>query len=333
MSKSEKIISAVDVGFGFTKYLQFNQKTNEYKPSIFPSFKSLAEPKNLGKGFLKDRNTVLVNHLGADFEVGPDVELMTTGYSQKLLNSNYIYSDEYAILMKGALKLCNLKLIDILVLGVPVNKLEEGRKYLESTWKGGITLDSVNQVHIERVIVVPQPLGGFAYHASQTGNINKLQTQRNLIIDPGYFTFDWLLVDQMKPMTGSGSIESGISFFLKKIADQIGENTKNYTTLNKIDKFFLDGAPFNYSGKAIDLEKYRPSADGILESAVQAMMSEVTDISNIDNIIVIGGASHIYLPAIKKHLKREVQVAKGKSFSNILGYFIIGQNAAKSKYK
>jgi plasmid segregation protein ParM len=329
------MLSAIDLGFGFTKFLRYNPSRDEFKPAIFPSIVSLAEGKALGGGHLGERNTVEVIHDGEIYEVGPDIGLTTTANSVRVLDKNYIFSTDYAVLMKGALKMMNVKFLDLLVIGVPVDKYFEKSNidYLKEKWQGKIILDKNQYVEIRNIKVVAQPLGGFAFYANYMNQSHELKTHRNLIVDPGYFTFDWLLIDNMKPMKGYGTHNSGMSFYLNNIINQLGDGALNFTTISRVDEYLYNGKPFRRDGKNFNLEPYLKKANVVTEQAIKAMMSALTDTQNIDNIILIGGPAKIYAPSLEKNFDgRKINIAKGGAFSNLLGYSVIGETIAKRNY-
>lgn len=331
---SNKVVRAIDLGYGFTKFIHNVTDKGDLRTASFPSIASIAGKKNLGGGFFAERDTVEVKHDGVMYEVGKDVVLGASAYSNRVLNKRYTQSNDYFALMKGALKMMKLNVIDTLVLGAPVNKYDEVKEFLKTSWRGDIDLDGNLKVRINKVIVLPQPLGGFALYGAQSGNYEKIKNQRNLIIDPGYFTFDWLLADNMKMMEGSNSYEGGMSFVIKAIVKELGNEADNLTTMTRIDEFFYNNKPFIFNGKEIDLNKYLPVAHSVIDKSVQTMVTSLSDLHNIDNIVVIGGAADIYLPIVQKHFKdRDVKVAKGKSFSNVMGFQYIGEALSNGKRK
>ena len=329
---SKKIIRAIDGGYGWFKFTRDVKDNGEIETYTFPSIATIASDKNQGGGFLKDRRTINVMHKNVLYEVGVDAILNADGHSKKVLNSNYIDSNEYAALMKGALKLMNLREIDLLVLGTPVMNYDQTKGLLKKSWTGDIELDGEKSVTIKQVKVYPQPLGGLAYSFKESGQKQEYMYQRNLIIDPGYYTLDWLITQDMKIAKGSGSYQGGMYFYMKAIVDQLGPNSNSLVTFKKLDDYFMKNKPFNYAGNEHDINQYLPVANSVIELAIQEMLNQITDIDNIENIILIGGASAIYLPFLKKHLKgRIINDSKGKAFSNVLGFHAIGESFSSSK--
>lgn len=181
-------------------------------------------------------------------KVGKDIAIVSNAYSNRVLNMQYIKSNDYHVLMKGALKAMEVELIDILVLGTPVVNYEEAKPYLIDAWTGVIELDDDLSVNVKKVIVVPQPLGGFMYYTEMANNFDEQKKQRNLIVDIGYFTFDWMLIDGMKMMSTCGSYQGGMSLVVNTLANKIGSSSNNLSTVTKINKFLYNDEPFIWKG-------------------------------------------------------------------------------------
>lgn len=333
ISIKDKKVEAIDLGYGFTKFT-ITKPSGEIKTNSFPSIVVPAGNKSLGGGFLNERDTIEVIHNGVVYEVGKDVGLCADAYSHRVLNKGYIQTNDYAALMKGALKMMGHDTINTLILGAPVSSYDEVKEILISSWKGEIQLDEKKSVRINKVKVLPQPVGGFAYYGAMAGNYEKIINQRNLIIDPGYFTLDWLLTENMILMEGSGSYEGGMNFVINAVVKELGSDANNLETISRIDRFFYKNTPVIFDGKELDMSKYLPAAYSVIEKSIQRMFTKLTDIKNIDNIVVIGGAAEVYLPFIQKQfIGRDVKIAKGKSYSNVLGFKLIGESHTKNKRK
>ena len=334
---NKKVVRSIDLGYGFTKFIQNVTDKGDVKPVSFPSVASIAGKKNLGGGFFAERDTITVKHEGVFFEVGKDALLAAGGYGNRPLNRDYTSSNDYAVLMKGALKMMNLTSIDNLILGAPVNNYSQVKKSLKTSWEGIIELDDERKIKINKVTVLPQPLGGFNWHIKNlgTGAYEKLKQQRSLIIDPGHFTFDWLVTQNMKMLEGSNSHEGGMSFVIKEIANEVCNGANDLTVLSRIDEYFYNDKPFLFKGKEVDLSKHLKVANTVISKSVQSMLNSLgntNNVNNIDNIIMIGGAAEIYLPHVQKIFEgRDVHISKGKSFANVMGFQWIGEAISNGK--
>ena len=331
--EKKKVVQAIDLGFGFTKLVEGINANGQYKLKSYPSITAISSgKKNLGGGFFAERDTVSVEQGGVMYEVGKDAVMAQSGFSTRILDNRYIYSDDYQALMKGALKMMRTDHIDLLVLGAPVKNYDEAKGHLKQAWEGLINLDGENKVRVVKVLVLPQPLGGFAWHGHSTGTYEKMRSQRNLILDPGHFTFDWLLAHDMKMTKRSNSFEGGMSFVISAIADSLGIGSSNLDTLNAIDEHFYKNKPFMLGGKVVDLAPHMPVAKAVIKRAVAAMAANIGDSSNIDNIVMLGGGAELYSEEVMKAFpNHQIKIAKGKSFANVMGYQWIGEQIANGK--
>lgn len=88
-------------------------------------------------------------------------------------------------------------------------------------------------ITVGMVRVIPQPLGAFFEYSIQNLKYEQMKKQQNLIIDSGFFTFDWLLcAGQSTNDKRSGSVNHGMSSVLMSIAEAIkkGEKLDSDTT-------------------------------------------------------------------------------------------------------
>ena len=210
--------------------------------------------------------------------------------------------------------------------------MKKKKGILKKNWTGEIALDDQNTVLIKQVKVYPQPLGGLVHFCNETNQDSDFMYKRNLIIDPGFYTLDWLITEDVKSVKGSGSCEGGMNFFIKAIALAYGINPNNLSTCKKIDNFFTQKEPFFFGGSEVDLNEYLPFAHSVVETAVSQMINEITDLDNIENIILVGGSAGVYLPILNKHFKgRVLNVSREARFANLLGFYEIGKTISNSK--
>jgi hypothetical protein len=58
MSEDKKVVRAIDLGFGFTKFVEKINENGEYKCRSFPSIATRKSNKVLGGGFFNERDTI-----------------------------------------------------------------------------------------------------------------------------------------------------------------------------------------------------------------------------------------------------------------------------------
>ena len=128
---------------------------------------------------------------GGTYLVGPDsASGLAAGTSGRAQTENYSATPEYLALTRGALYFTGLTQIDTLCLGLPVHLFAQRKAVVESHAKGTHSVRG-RTIQVNRVIVVPQPMGALVHLGKQ----DKLRAETVLIIDVGFGTVDWLLVE------------------------------------------------------------------------------------------------------------------------------------------
>lgn len=323
MSKKKASVIGIDLGYSSVKLAKADGDT-DIETTSFPSIvtEAIASTKVAG---LVVRDTFYVDHKNKKYEIGNDVLHNTDGMTSQALNNTYTQSNDYSVLMKGALIQANVDAVEMLVIGSPVEYFEELKLSLKNQWQGVIHLDDERQVNIKEVVVLPQPVGGFYYYAKSLNDWQKVINQRSLIIDIGFYTVDWVVLHDMK-LGRSGGYPGGMSFYIKAIINALH---KRYSLrlMKNIEKSLINKQPLNIHGKEHSLTAYLSAAESVIEVAVQQIMSGLNGDDEFDNIVVIGGAAEIYAPLIKAHYSEwDVKVVNDKVFANAIGYYLVGLN-------
>lgn len=339
MTKDKKntdaIIRVIDLGFGYTKFSKSGLEANmnyESFPSVAPRASKI-EDSDLA--MINERDTIVVRVDGTDYEVGPDSLLLETSDSTRTLNDQYIHTAQYKALTYGALAYMEESVIDLLVVGLPVSTYSQGHEALKKSLIGVHKINEKITCEIKNVLVVYQPLGGLTYCMSlEKEDLFKdsdLKDSMNLIIDPGFLTFDFLLANGNKIIENkSGAHTGGVSRILSAIADsisaKIGKKYDNYTAIDKA----LKKKKIKISGKEEDLIEHIKNTRSVIESPITFMRNIVGDGSDIDNIILLGGGAGIFEKTLKDNFKdHNVICVPDPSFANVKGYQIIGENYFK----
>lgn len=327
--ESAPIIRSLDLGFGFTKYSKKENDEIVFKdfPSIAPRA-SKVEDSDLS--FLNERDTLVVKVDGSDYEVGPDSLLLESTESTRSLNDQYIFTAQYRALTMGALAYMNEPVIDLLVVGLPVSNYSSHHESLKKSLMGTHQVNDNFSCEIKNVMVIYQPLGGLKYCMSIKSPEFKdrdLANSNNLIIDPGFLTFDFLMSIGNKVIEKKSNAHAGgVSKILNAIGDSISKKIgKKYDNFNAIDKA-LRRRKIKINGKDEDLLEHIKNTKSVIESPIIYMKNMIGDGSDIDNIILIGGGSSIFERTLKEHYpQHEILVIEEPAFANVKGYQIIGE--------
>lgn len=333
MSKAPLVIRALDLGSGYAKANHLVDGKLEY--FSFPALAPRHTGRDLSSSLLGKRDTVVVNVEGTLYEVGPDSADLDTNDSTRNLNDQYIYTDQYRAVMYGALHYMGETEIDLLVIGLPlttIHRSDDLRKMTVGTHK----LNDTTTVTVKDVLVLPQPMGGLYYCLAQSDKREEfefLREETNLIIDPGYLTFDFLVTNGDKINDARSSAHpGGVSKVLRAICDSLSNKFGiKYDNLAAVDKA-LPRRRMKINGKAEDLLEHIKFAKPSIEGSINYMRNVAGDGSDIDNIILFGGGHQIFARTLVSYYKsHRVLVLPDAQFANVKGYQAAGEAHLKAK--
>ena len=315
------VIRAIEVGFGTTSLTTGNDEKGNPLIKTFPSFVAKGDPSKQGlSAGLNKRDTVVVSVNGQQYEVGPDAQLASDKASSRVLNSNYIQSDQYQALLFGSLSYMNAEKIDLLVLALPVENWSR-RDELKKIITGAHTVNGKNYF-IKDVWVIVQPMGGLFAYANRIGQqgYEELREQTILSVDPGFGTFDFVLSRGLKLNDSrSGGNELGMSAVLSDCSKalRIAFPTLNDFPIEKIDEAFyknegfirISGKKYPFpicDGKTVDGKKVSvnfdlvPTIENVTDNAVTKLKNVVGNGGDIDLILLMGGPHKVYIESLER---------------------------------
>jgi plasmid segregation protein ParM len=338
MSDKAKIVRAIDLGWGYTKYSHFDIETDGLKFSSFPSLAPRSAGLDLSMSILGKRDTVVVDIDGTKYEVGPDSGDLDTNDSTRNLNDQYIHTEQYKAVFYGALHYIAEPVIDLLVVGLPVSNMAAASK-LKALMVGKHKVNDQLTVEVKDCQVLAQPLGGLYYClslAKEREEFEFLAEEVNLVIDPGFLTFDFLPSNGEKIIENrAGAHTGGVSKVLRSIAESISNKYgMKYDNLSAIDKG-LRRRKMKINGEPEDLAEHIKNTRSVIEGSVNYMKNIVGDGSDIDNIILLGGGSHIYQKTIAAYYPKHtiLTLDDNAQTANVQGFQLAGEKFAGVKRK
>lgn len=332
---SQKVIRALDLGWGYTKYSRFNAAAETMEYNSFPSLAPRSTGVDLSMSILGKRDTVVVNVDGTRYEVGPDSADLDTSDASRSLNEQFIHTEQYKAVFYGALHYIGEAEIDLLVVGLPLSNMAAAGK-LREMMVGTHKINNDRTVVVKDALVLPQPLGGLYHCFSQKDarpEFEFIDEDANLVIDPGFLTFDFLLSNGDKVVeTRSSAHTGGVSKVLRSISDSISAKYGiKYENLSAIDKG-LRRRKLKINGEVESLEDHIKNTRSVLEGSVNYMRNIVGDGSDIDNIILLGGGSHIYRRTIEQfYPKHNLIVLEDAQTANVRGFQLAGEKYLAKK--
>lgn len=330
MASKPRVIRALDLGWGYTKMSRLNPDSQELEFITFPSLAPRHSGVDLSMSLLGRRDTVVVEVDGTSYEVGPDSADMDTSESSRSLNESYIYTEQYKAVFYGALHYTGEQEIDLLVVGLPLSNMQAAPK-LREMMIGEHKINATTSVTVKDALVLPQPLGGLYYCMSlrdEHPEFEFIDEDVNLIVDPGFLTFDFLFSNGDKPVENrSGAHTGGVSKILRSIADSLSNKFGiRYENLNAVDKG-LRRRKLKINGIVETLEDHIRNTRASLEASVNYMRNVVGDGADIDNIILLGGGSAIYKKTIEQfYPKHTLIVIEDAQQANVRGFQLAGEH-------
>jgi plasmid segregation protein ParM len=250
------------------------------------------------------------------------------------LLTDYSKSDAYLALLRGAIYYMGVDHIDLLGLGLPVSTYVQHKAGLADRVIG-VHQCGPRSVEVRRVRVYPQPLGGFFDYSVRSRLFAQMSNETNLLIDPGYFTLDWLMTQGIKTIDArSGAAnDGGMGSILRTIAKAIAQDLKvdesELGEVGRIDAALRGEAKLRLFGELVNVEKYRVMGVAKAEEAINSMMHTIGRTGDIVNIVLVGGGSHFYLePIMDRFPKHKIAVAHDPVFANVRGFQLIGEQQA-----
>ncbi|KVK87694.1 plasmid segregation protein ParM [Burkholderia ubonensis] len=323
-------VFAIDVGYGNTKYAH-RAANNSVATGMFPSLAPLAASRSLagyGEGILTARKVAPIVVDQVEYEVGPDVSLTAAyGNTGRTLADDYVLSNNYAALLFGAIHFAGVSHIERLVLGLPVHNMKKYAAELKERFAGELDFGA-GRVKIDKVMVIPQPLGSLVL-ASSNRQGGFARDVEHLVIDVGYFTTDWVYASGFTmDDKRSGGMPGGASQIYQRIASLIARDQGDAVEdIERIDKALREQKPFFFYGTNIDLAPYLEQAQPLISGVVKEIQNNVGRLANVQSIILAGGGAALYAVIIRRAFPRVViEVIDAPCYANVRGFLLVGES-------
>lgn len=333
-NKESQNILALDIGYSATK-MSFKTITDFTEEGLYNELQSI-EVTSVPGGVaplgqidtgLDDGSypTVIVNE--QRYDTGLNHAVVSTA---RHMSSGFIESVEWMARFKSAIKFAGFEngVIDKLVLGLPIYHFYDSAnpaaesyyvKKLKEMCAGKILIDrneadgTEQYVTVRDVVVIPQPQGTYLGMMSlaENADLRKLaQKHRIMVLDVGYCTFDWIVMDGLKVRTDlSGSATTSYSHVLAGAASELDnqivhENTKKKYTFKADD---IESAAFDGDTSILGFRGRDYDITGPLDKHSRKVFASTLNLfePSIENnpvaaVILTGGGSTTFEPVVRE---------------------------------
>jgi plasmid segregation protein ParM len=324
---------AIDVGYGHTKFTTSEMKRREGTIDIdVDAFQSIAfaPPTALGTATPTGSRTI-VQVDGQAFCVAEQADEASSGDVSKSKGDNYVQSLAYRVFVGAAVKRMKVEHIDTLVLGTPVSNYRGAKLSLEQTFSAGIKFDS-STVHIEKFVVMPQPLGALYWHYYRRNQHEvMLRGGLRLVVDVGYGTLDWIVCKGGDPIASkAGSSKHGVSYFIELLTREILPDSMaiapDMMLINQIDELITRDRELFYRGKTYAKSDFASLLDAQSFEAVRAAIGSIGEVGNIETVVLAGGGAGLYQSTIAKLIPHaKIEVVHASRFANVKGFQVAAE--------
>jgi len=250
----------------------------------------------------------------------------------RALHADYATSQSYKALFYAGLLLSEMDTIDVLVTGLPVSQFmdEERKTALIEQVSGVHQVTPKRSVEIKRVKVVPQPIGGLLDYVSQNEH-DEIDDARILVIDPGFFSVDWVVVANNDfHRQSSGTSLNASSVVLEETGKLIAKDHGCQISTETLENAVRAGKDsVLVFGQRVEIAPYVDAAAKTVSSVVlEAIQKSMrTENKNIDRVVLVGGGATFFKEAVSNAFPRVQVVTPNDSvFSNARGFWIMGSS-------
>lgn len=256
---------------------------------------------------------------------------------ERSLHADYSKSDSYKALMHSGMLLSEMSEIDVLVTGLPVSQAlsSERCKELEVQFMGQHQITPKRIVNVKKVKVIPQPVGGLLDFMNQQevhGHENDLPIDddtRVLVVDPGFFSLDWVMVTNGQlNRQSSGTTLNASSVLLEQASKLIGLDHGSSPTTENLENAVRQGkTSILLMGQRIDIAPYITKASELLADVTATSIQKSLRIEKTspDIVVLVGGGAKFFYNAVSQVFPRlKTVIPKDSVFSNSVGYWLMG---------
>lgn len=245
------------------------------------------------------------------------------------IHSDYPSSPSYKALFHAGLLLSETDHVDVLVTGLPVSQFqnEARRDALVSQMSGVHQVTPKRAITVDKVKVIPQPVGGLLDYANQIDT--DLDEAAVLVVDPGFFSVDWIMVAGADlRRQSSGTSLNASSVVLEESAKLIAKDHGATVSIETLENAIRSGkSSVLVLGQRVEIAPYiEQAAKTVCPVVVEAIQKSLrTETRSPDMIVLVGGGAEFFREALEAAFPRlTIGSPREPVFSNARGFWIMG---------
>ena len=249
-----------------------------------------------------------------------------------ILDDNYAREPDYQALYRGALSLAGKTHVDCLVAGLPVLLARDPARVeeLKHVLRGWIEIDAQQRVHVREVLILPQPAGAYIAAFEHGDERSDLFSGTVLVIDPGFFSLDWVcFVDQKIETAASGSSTTATSRILEKTGERLGAKVRLKIDPARLEEALRNGqTTILAAGSRLDFTaELGAAAAELAEQGLRDVRAALRGHGQLPDLVILaGGGAPYFLTATRKAFPNsQVLLSKDPLVANVQGFWLFGQ--------
>lgn len=326
-------IIGLDIGYSNLK-LAYSDKSGNLVTAIRPA--GAAPADRFGSRFDGRAQDDFLHVLVGDDPYIAGVSSDRAEMWERSLHADYANTPSYQALFHAGLLMAGTTDVKMLVTGLPVHqyKDEKLRAALEAKFTGKHRITPKRTVNVEKVKVVAQPVGGLFDMINQEDEENPQidEDARILVIDPGFFSIDWVLIaNGQLQLRSSGTSLKASSVLLEQAGQLLAEEHGVKPTVETFEKAIRDGKQsVLVAGQRVEIAPYLSGASDTLGAliATSVLTSLRAEQMSPDVILLVGGGADFFRRSIQDAFPRLKVLSPPQPVLSIArGYWALGESS------
>jgi plasmid segregation protein ParM len=288
-------------------------------------------PSSLSGMSTNGNSDIRIDLDGEEWSAGVDPGTLQ-GWTREL-HREYTTTKSYKALFYATLALMPVDTIDMLVTGLPVHLYNDDvvKNDLIERLTGEHKISAKRTVTVKAVKALPQPAGAYMDLARNYKNVNLLKEGRCVVIDPGHFSVDYVVIENgsVRDSTSGTSLKA-MSVVLTRVNELIAKDYGSGPGTDRIESALQKSKDsVLVSGRDVTIKPYFDKASNeVSNEALVSMKKDMRqDDSNVDLLLITGGGALSFIDAAKVAFPScsNIEVPEIPQLANARGFWEYGK--------